>query len=105
MSAIQFTQVLYLLNSVAVDTTGTGIQLNNSYFTNFAVTATSFGGGNVMIQTSIDNVNWITLTYLGSALLVSENSEYVIPSLKQGQYVRAVLQGSTGASAVTATLL
>jgi hypothetical protein len=93
-----------LLQSVSVDTNGTGIPADGGSKT-LSIWADNFGGGSVTIQGSPDGgTTWITLTYGGNPAVFTSNTVRLINRLGQGMQVRATLTGSSGASNVNADL-
>jgi hypothetical protein len=91
----------YLLQNVSIDTVGVSVGgTGNSKIIQIA--ATSFGGGSVILEGSLDNTLWTTLTYGGNPAIFTSGKILKLDFWPTGMYVRASLTGSTGANNVNA---
>jgi len=93
-----------LLDAVIVDTTGTGIVHQGGAFT-IQIQSSSFGGGTVKIQGSLDGTNYVSLpTAPDNSTLAEYTANTMVRGiLNQSTYIRAVLTGSTTPAALTVT--
>lgn len=98
-----------LLDSVSVNTNGSPFPIQDKTIKNIYVSATSFGGGTVTIQWSLDpdalTPIWTTAKDIfGTDMVFTANKNVTTLSL-YGAYYRAILTGSSGASNVCARLV
>lgn len=100
-----------LLNAVTVDTIGAavkppapGTSLKNQNIFSFYVFATDFGGGIVTIEVSPDATNWFTIRTAGQdSQLAFSQSDYMEGRVR-ALLIRAVLEGATNPTALTAVM-
>ena len=93
-----------LLDGVNVDTDGPARKGDGGGKV-LTIYGTSLGGGSITIELSNeDTTNWVPITYSGSPFVATSFEAYYIRRISQGQYVRARLTGSTGASNVNVDL-
>lgn len=94
----------WLLTDVSVDVNGTAIESDGAGKL-LIVWATDFGGGTVTVQVSPDGgTTWIALLVIGTAVAFTANAAQFLDRVGQGMQIRAILSGSSGASAVNARL-
>lgn len=94
-----------LLDAVTTNTTSASMYIQDKNTKNLYIAGTAFGGGSVIFQWSIDNINWNTASD-PSGNPISTNAPVQYTSLAlYGAYYRAVFTGSSGTTNVSVRLV
>jgi hypothetical protein len=85
---------MLLLNSVNGDTTSASVRGQGTE-KQIIIWADDFGGGNVALFTSADQINWVPLQYNFADAVFTANISFTAPKISSFAYIQAVY--TTGA--------